>query len=104
MTVPESLTGDERSLPSPPLCATFRGRVQGVGFRFTTRRLAGGYRVDGTVRNLPDGSVELCVDGAADEVARFLRAIETALAGNIEAVEIAPLPNATGFSGFRIVR
>ena len=37
----------------------YSGRVQGVGFRATVRYLACGYDVTGTVRNLPDGRVEL---------------------------------------------
>ena len=32
----------------------FRGRVQGVGFRYTARRIAARYDVTGFVRNLPD--------------------------------------------------
>ena len=46
---------------------TYRGRVQGVGFRYTARTVAAGYAVQGFVRNLPDGGVQLVVEGAADE-------------------------------------
>lgn len=35
-----------------------RGRVQGVGFRAFTKKIADTMRVKGTVRNLPDGTVE----------------------------------------------
>ena len=48
--------------------AWFRGTVQGVGFRFTTRRLADRRRVGGFVRNLPDGRVEVVVEGPEAEV------------------------------------
>ena len=41
----------------------FSGRVQGVGFRYETKRIAMGYEVVGTVSNLEDGRVELCVMG-----------------------------------------
>ena len=42
----------------------FSGRVQGVGFRYTTKEVATGYDVVGSVKNLPDGSVELLIMGA----------------------------------------
>jgi acylphosphatase len=80
----------------------YEGRVQGVGFRWTTKRIAQGFDVTGTVRNLPDGRVELQVCG--DEVAEFLTEIrESALAGHITAehsneIEITAPPR-----GFQIV-
>ena len=41
----------------------FHGRVQGVGFRYTTHRIARGFPVTGFVRNLTDGTVELVACG-----------------------------------------
>jgi acylphosphatase len=62
----------------------YSGRVQGVGFRFTARQLACGYDVTGTVRNLPDGRVELIAEGTRDELKSFLGAIaESELSGFI---------------------
>ena len=45
----------------------YAGRVQGVGFRYTAREIACGYDVAGYVCNLPDGRVELVVEGAETE-------------------------------------
>lgn len=53
----------------------YQGRVQGVGFRYTVKRIASGYEVIGTVRNLPDGTVELRAGGTLAELDEFLAAI-----------------------------
>lgn len=49
------------------------GKVQGVGFRWWTRALASELGFTGTVRNLEDGSVEVCAS-ASDPVLAVLRA------------------------------
>jgi acylphosphatase len=62
----------------------YSGRVQGVGFRVTVRQLACGYDVTGTVRNLPDGRVELIAEGARAELKAFLTGVaESELSGFI---------------------
>ena len=53
----------------------YSGRVQGVGFRYTVKSVAAGFEVAGTVRNLPDGRVELLAEGAPDELKAFHQAI-----------------------------
>lgn len=47
------------------------GRVQGVGFRWFTRRTAGELDVRGAVRNRSDGSVEVHAEGPGDILDRF---------------------------------
>ncbi|GAB4174458.1 MAG: hypothetical protein Fur0032_14180 [Terrimicrobiaceae bacterium] len=80
----------------------YEGRVQGVGFRWTTADLAKGYEVAGLVRNLPDGRVELEVCG--HEAEDFLQAIrESALAGHIDAERRDPVTFEVPPRGFRIV-
>lgn len=54
----------------------FSGDVQGVGFRATTARLASGLAVTGTVRNLPDGRVELVAEGTAAEIDRLVHSVQ----------------------------
>ncbi|MGJ8632778.1 MAG: acylphosphatase [Luteolibacter sp.] len=81
----------------------FEGRVQKVGFRYTTKDLARGFDILGTVKNLPDGTVELVIAGEDEEVAEFLRELveDSAVAHHIKNVveeEIDPLPDLKGFS------
>jgi len=87
------------------LSVHFEGHVQGVGFRQGTRRLATGYDVTGEVRNLPDGRVELIIEGEEEELRAFLTGVaESHLAGHIkrqaEAWAEAVPP---GFRSFQIV-
>lgn len=83
----------------------YSGRVQGVGFRFTTRQIASGYEVTGWVKNLPDGRVELCAMAAdADELEAFLTAIRDSNLGSlIKTAEEKIIPALTGVRGFTIV-
>jgi acylphosphatase len=62
----------------------YRGRVQGVGFRYTTRDVADDFAVAGYVKNLPDDTVEVVVEGDAAEVERFLAAVAERMAGYIQ--------------------
>ncbi len=83
----------------------FEGTVQGVGFRQSAREVATGYEVAGTVRNLPDGRVELVAEGDEAELRAFLQAIdESHLAGLVRRREEAWAPASGGLKGFQIVR
>lgn len=82
----------------------YEGRVQGVGFRWTVRELANQFEVAGTVSNLEDGRVELCVAGGDSEVAEFLKSIrESGLAKNIRFETEYPWAPTEPPKGFRIV-
>ncbi|MCH7945088.1 MAG: acylphosphatase [Armatimonadetes bacterium] len=80
----------------------FSGQVQGVGFRYTTQRIAARYAVTGFVRNLPDGRVELVVEGLADQVDDFRRAIRHDLGAFIEAEGVTESAATGEFDAFRI--
>ncbi len=84
---------------------TYSGHVQGVGFRYTAKTVAAGFEVVGTIRNLPDGRVELIIEGDRAELEAYCLALHDAgLAGFIrnEAVSWADATNE--FRGFEVVR
>ena len=66
----------------------FTGRVQGVGFRYATTRLARDYSVAGYVQNLADGRVRLVVEGRKDELDSFVESVQERMARNIRNTHI----------------
>ena len=81
----------------------YSGRVQGVGFRYTVRALVPGYDVLGTIRNLPDGRVELVAEGELAELEEFLQAVrDSGLRRNIRDEDIAWEEAQDKFRGFEI--
>jgi acylphosphatase len=65
---------------------TYRGRVQGVGFRYTTLQISVRYGVTGFVRNMIDGSVNLVAEGERDTVNEFINDVTNRLSQHIRAV------------------
>ena len=61
----------------------FRGRVQGVGFRYTTAHIARQYNVSGYVQNLTDGRVRLVAEGERDQVRGFVDQVAAEMSGYI---------------------
>jgi acylphosphatase len=82
----------------------FRGRVQGVGFRYTAVRIAQHAGIAGWIRNEPDGSVRCVAEASEDAFHRFLTGIEDAMAGNIQEKSIDRQPATGEFTGFEIRR
>ena len=83
----------------------YSGRVQGVGFRYTVKTTATGFELTGTIRNLPDGRVELTVEGVREELEEFRKAIrEAGLEGFIRDEQVTLAPATGEFRGFEIVR
>jgi acylphosphatase len=78
------------------------GRVQGVGFRFFVEARATTEGVHGWVRNLPDGRVEVVLEGdeaSVDRVAAaFWRGPSGAVVDDVAAEAAVPSGRATGFS------
>ena len=66
----------------------YSGRVQGVGFRYTVCRLAGGFAVKGFVRNLSDGRVQVIAEGDSDQLGLFLASIEAEMDGYVRSKDL----------------
>ena len=82
--------------------AFFSGSVQGVGFRYTTRRLASRFAVTGFVRNMPDGRVEVVAEGSAAEIQAFIEAIRAEMGHYISTTEINRGPANGRFKNFDV--
>jgi acylphosphatase len=81
----------------------FRGRVQGVSFRYYAKRFADEYDVKGWIRNMDDGSVEAIMEG---EEAAVMKVVELCRTGNPNAsvtdVELRKMEYTGRYSGFVI--
>ena len=85
------------------LHANFSGTVQGVGFRFTVRRIAEQYEVTGFVRNLPNRQVEVVAEGDREVVESFINAIyNSSLRDYIRSIEKEWQPATGEYKEFEI--
>ena len=68
------------------------GEVQGVGYRFFALRVAARHQVLGTVRNLPDGRVEVVAEGPREALDEFKNDLAAgpimAVVGDIEEIDV----------------
>ncbi|MDY0408261.1 acylphosphatase [Virgibacillus soli] len=80
------------------------GHVQGVGFRITTKLRADQLELAGFVRNLPDGSVEIKVEGNKHKIAALIEEIKSGYHPGIviERLDIEKGINTNSFKNFII--
>ena len=57
--------------------AIIKGDVQGVGYRWFVEKTASAAGIDGWVRNLSDGSVEIEAEGLKEILENFLETLKT---------------------------
>ena len=78
------------------------GRVQGVGFRYFTQRVAAQHGIHGWVQNTPDGRVEIEAEGDDEAIRQFENRVSTGPAGarvdHVDTTDIAVGPLRSGFS------
>ena len=81
--------------------AVVSGHVQGVGYRWFVRELASAAGLSGSATNLPDGRVEVVVEGPEDDVAALVAALDGPRApGSVSRVDrhSAAVQGSTGFT------
>jgi len=78
----------------------FSGHVQGVGFRYTVSNLALQYNVQGYVKNLPDGRVELVMEGPDSDQQELLEAVKDRMGDCISQVTVQESPGTGEFRRF----
>jgi len=80
----------------------FSGHVQGVGFRYTVKNIAQRHDVCGYVRNLPDGRVELVMEGPDPEMDQLVDEVCDRMTGYIKKVDTNLFPATGEFAQFNI--
>ena len=80
----------------------FSGRVQGVGFRYTTQNIAMRHDVRGYVRNLPDGRVELVMEGDDREMEQVVQSVRERMSDHVRNIESRVDPATGEFRQFCI--
>lgn len=80
----------------------FTGKVQGVGFRWTSCQLGVQHQLTGWVRNLSDGRVEALVEGKPDQLAAWLTELQHRF--RIDHLQQQEKPYQGNFSSMEILR
>jgi acylphosphatase len=80
----------------------FSGMVQGVGFRYTVRRYASNLNLNGWVRNLSDGRVEVLIEGEKEKIENLIENIDKQFEGYIRNKTIDYEPTQGKLNSFRI--
>lgn len=80
------------------------GKVQGVGFRFTTKILADNLDIVGIVKNQADGTVYIEAMGDKENLLTFIERVKASPspAGNVDHLEIDWEPNIQETTSFDI--
>lgn len=93
---------EEDSAVQEAIAAKVTGRVQGVGYRYTTAHAARDLGLVGWVRNAADGSVETRAQGDMRAIERFVtflwRGPTSAQVRSVDVTPVDPDPALTGFA------
>ncbi|MCK4753193.1 MAG: acylphosphatase [Planctomycetes bacterium] len=80
----------------------FIGRVQGVGFRFMAFSIANRHQLTGQVRNLPNNTVEMIIQGNTDDIDNCIQDIRESFEDYVTETEIEEIPLNPQYKDFKI--
>jgi acylphosphatase len=81
------------------------GRVQGVFFRLSAKKVAKKLAIHGWVRNAPDGTVEILAQGQDQELQKFTDWCHRGpFLAKVDKVEILPQDSLENQQEFKIIR
>lgn len=84
--------------------AIVRGKVQMVMYRDFAQRKARGLHIVGTVKNLPDKTVEVVAQGEEKDLEGYLKKLNRgSLLSRVENVEVKWQEPSLAFDGFKII-
>jgi len=79
------------------------GMVQGVGFRYFVQRTGSRLGLGGNVRNLPDSTVDIVVEGDGRRVAEFIREVSRGPSmAHVDRLEVNDLEPTGSYHSFMI--
>ncbi|HCJ12518.1 MAG: hypothetical protein A2Y14_04550 [Verrucomicrobia bacterium GWF2_51_19] len=80
----------------------YEGDVQGVGFRYKAFQFAQTFPVKGFIKNMPDGRVQLEVEGESTDVLAFKKALDQAMTSHIQHTTVENTWRTASFASFDI--
>ncbi|MCE5315881.1 MAG: acylphosphatase [Parachlamydia sp.] len=82
--------------------AIARGNVQGVGFRATTQRIGSEMKLKGSVKNMPEGTVEIYAQGTKTQIENFCKVMNSHWQGYMEPLAPTLLKGLNRYDGFEV--
>lgn len=82
----------------------FKGRVQGVGFRYTSKIIADKLNLTGTIKNLYNGNVECYIQGTNTKINDFLEQLDNQKYIDIKSYEKTEVKVRNNESHYKIIR
>ena len=80
-----------------------KGSVQGVGYRYFAMREAAQLGVNGYVKNLANGTVEVYVEGERDLIEHFKRILKEGPSfGRVDNLEVIEMPYQNKYKRFSV--